>query len=358
MKLFYSPRTATAVIIANMIGTGVFTSLGFQLVDIQDGFPIMMLWILGGVAALCGASAYAELGAALPRSGGEYNFLSRIYHPVAGFVSGWVSATIGFAAPVAAVAIAFGTYAVSIIPGASPRWIKPMAIVLVLIVTLIHSRNRSSSGGFQMAFTVLKVGLIFAFCIFALWLAPAPQAVRLVPIASDINVMTSSAFGVSLIYVTYAYTGWNAATYISGELAAPQKDLPAVLLIGTGLVMALYVLLNYVFLRVAPIDALAGKVEIGYIAARHAFGDVGGRIAGGMLTLLLISSVSAMTLAGPRALQAIGEDFHALRWLGKNEHRRRSAHRDRLSISYRYPLYSDIKVRADHRLGGRYARLQ
>ncbi len=315
MHTHYSPKTAAAVIIANMVGMGVFTSLGFQLVDIQDGFPILMLWLLGGIAALCGAASYAELGAALPRSGGEYNFLGRIYHPLAGFISGWVSATIGFAAPIAAIAIAFGVYTAEVIPGEHTRWIKPLAIGLVLIVTWIHARNRTSSGHFQMIFTAIKIALILAFCISALWLVPEPQAVRLMPVASDINIMTSSAFAVALIYVTYAYTGWNAATYISGELENPQKHLPLILILGTGLVMLIYLLLNYVFLRVAPVGEMAGQVEIGYIAARSAFGDVGGRIAGGMLALLLISSVSAMTLAGPRALHAIGQDFYPLRWL-------------------------------------------
>ncbi|HEY5647030.1 MAG TPA: amino acid permease, partial [Pseudomonadales bacterium] len=106
----FSARTAMAVVVANMIGTGVFTSLGYQLLDIQSGFVLLLLWIVGGLTALCGALTYAELGSALPRSGGEYNFLSEIYHPSAGFISGWVSATIGFAAPTALAAITFGEY--------------------------------------------------------------------------------------------------------------------------------------------------------------------------------------------------------------------------------------------------------
>jgi len=114
--------TVTAVVIANMIGTGVFTSLGFQLLDIRSGFPLLMLWAIGGVIAVCGAMTYAELGAAMPRSGGEYNFLSRIYHPAAGFVSGWVSATIGFAGPTALAAITFAAYATSIMQGESAAW--------------------------------------------------------------------------------------------------------------------------------------------------------------------------------------------------------------------------------------------
>jgi len=317
MKTFYTPRTATAVIIANMVGTGVFTSLGFQLADIQSVFALMMLWIIGGVASLCGAATYAELGAALPRSGGEYNFLGRIYHPMAGFISGWISTVIGFAAPIAAVALAFGKYSTAALPGDYAPWVgKALACGLVILVTLIHGRNRKASGQFQFGFTAIKVILILAFCLAAFAFTSNPQPISPLPQAEDWDVMTSAAFGVSLIYVSYAYTGWNAAVYISGELENPQRDLPRILIFGTGLVMLLYVLLNYVFLYAAPMDAMEGQVEIGYIAAKGIFGETGARIAGGMLSLLLISTVSAMTLAGPRALQAIGEDFKALSFLG------------------------------------------
>jgi len=318
MTKFYSPRTAAAVIIANMVGTGVFTSLGFQLADITSVFAIMMLWFIGGVASLCGAATYAELGAALPRSGGEYNFLGRIYHPVAGFISGWVSAVIGFAAPIAAVALAFGKYSTAALPGDYAPWVgKALACTLVIIVTLVHGRNRKASGQFQFSFTAVKVILILAFCLAAFIFTQNPQPISPLPQAGDWDVMTSAAFGVSLIYVAYAYTGWNAAVYISGELENPQRDLPRILIFGTGLVMVLYVLLNYVFLYAAPMAEMEGQVEIGYIAAKGIFGETGARIAGGMLSLLLISTVSAMTLAGPRALQAIGEDFKAMRFLGR-----------------------------------------
>ena len=318
MAKFYTPRTAAAVIIANMVGTGVFTSLGFQVADIQSVFALMMLWIIGGIASLCGAATYAELGAALPRSGGEYNFLGRIYHPVAGFISGWVSTVIGFAAPIAAVSLAFGKYTTAALPGTyGPAIQKGLACGLVILVTYIHGKNRNASGKFQFGFTAMKVGLILAFCLAAFVLLQDPQPISPMPQSGDWNVITSSAFGVALIYVSYAYTGWNAATYISGELENPQRDLPRVLIFGTGLVMLLYVLLNYVFLYAAQMHELEGQVEIGYIASNHIFGETGGRIAGGMLSLLLISTVSAMTLAGPRALQAIGEDFKALSFLGK-----------------------------------------
>lgn len=314
--------TVTAVVIANMVGTGVFTSLGFQLLDIRSGFVLLMLWAVGGIAALCGAMTYAELGAALPRSGGEYNFLTRIYHPAAGFVSGWVSATIGFAGPTALAAMTFAAYALTVLPGEQAAWMeKLLAVVLLLTLTLVHATNRRNSGSVQLVFTVLKVGIIVLFCLAATVLVDTSQPVNFLPVAGDGALLTSSAFAVSLIYVSFAYTGWNAATYLSSELENPQATLPWILVTGTATVMILYVSLNFTFLYTAPMDAMVGEVEVGYIAAEAAFGEIGGRFTGLVLALLLISTVSAMTIAGPRVIQVIGEDFPSLKLLGKtNRH--------------------------------------
>jgi APA family basic amino acid/polyamine antiporter len=318
MRTYYSKKAATSVIIANMIGTGVFTSIGFQLMDIQSTFLLVLLWTVGGIAALCGAATYAELGSALPRSGGEYNFLGRIYHPLAGFISGWISTVIGFAAPIAAVALAFSDYSTAIIFGSQPIWIKKIiACLLVLIITLIHVKNKNISGKFQIGFTSIKVFLIIGFCLCAFTITPEPQPISFLPQKDDFKILTSTAFGISLIYVSYAYTGWNAAVYITSELERPQKELPKILLIGTATVMVLYLLLNIAFLYSSPIADLEGKTEIGYIAAVNIFGSNGAAIVGLMLSLLLISTVSAMIIAGPRALQAIGEDFNSLSFLSK-----------------------------------------
>jgi APA family basic amino acid/polyamine antiporter len=301
-----------------MVGTGVFTSLGFQLLDISSGFVILALWAVGGLIAVCGAMTYAELGAALPRSGGEYNFLTRIYHPAAGFVSGWTSATIGFAGPTALAAITFAAYTSSVVPGDVPAWVERMlAVGLVVILTVIHGSSRRNSGGIQIIFTILKVAVIVIFCLAAVVAVDTPQPVRFLPAEGDGVLIASSAFAVSLIYVSYAYTGWNAATYLSSELESPQRTLPGILLTGTSVVTLLYVALNFVFLYAAPIDDMRGEVEVGYIAAQAAFGELGGRFTGLILAALLISTVSAMTLAGPRVLQVIGEDFEALGFLAK-----------------------------------------
>jgi APA family basic amino acid/polyamine antiporter len=297
-----------------MIGTGVFTSLGFQLLDIRSGFVLMALWAVGGLTALCGALTYAELGSALPRSGGEYNFLSRIYHPAAGFISGWVSATIGFAAPTALAAITFGSYLSSVFPILSPTL---LACGLVAVLTAVHATTHRNSGGVQRWFTALKVALILGFCILSWLLAEHPQPVEFLPVSGDGALLTSGAFAVSLIYVNYAYTGWNAATYLTSEINNPERSLSGVLIIGTAVVMALYLLLNYTFLYVAPMDAMVGKLEIGYIAAQHVFGATGASIMGVILAALLISTVSAMVLAGPRVLQVIGQDFPSFNALAR-----------------------------------------
>jgi APA family basic amino acid/polyamine antiporter len=301
-----------SIVVANMVGTGIFTSLGFQLLDIRSPFVISMLWLVGGVTALCGALSYAELAARLPRSGGEYNFLTRTYHPLAGFVSGWISVTIGFAAPTALAAMTFAAYLSATVEGLSQTvW----AVGLVLSLTLLHSLSRAASGRMQRFMTGLKVFLIVLFCALIGLFAGDPQSISLLPQTDDGALVFSGAFAVSLIYVNYAYTGWNAATYIAGEIDEPQKNLPRVLIGGTLIVMVLYLLLNYFFLVGAPMDAMVGKIEIGFVVAEHAFGTEQASIMGFVLSLMLISTVSAMTMAGPRVLQVIGEDFHAFRFL-------------------------------------------
>ncbi|NKB97608.1 MAG: amino acid permease [Pseudomonadales bacterium] len=294
-----------------MIGTGVFTSLGFQLLDIESASIVIFLWVLGGILALCGALCYAELGAALPRSGGEYNYLSRIYHPSLGFVSGWVSMTIGFAAPTALAAMTAGRYLQAAVPEV-PSMLT--AVGMVLLATLFHVRSRRGSARFQQIFTVLKVVLIVGFVVAIAWVVPEPVSNQW---AVDLSLLGTGGFAVALIFVNYAYTGWNAATYIAGEVADPKRTLPWILLAGTAFVTVIYVLLHFAFLLSTPAEAMVGQIEIGYIVAGHVFGAEGGRIISVVLAVLLLSTVSAMVLAGPRALQMIGQDIEPLKFLAK-----------------------------------------
>src|SRR5881398_1421098 len=164
--------TASSIVIANIIGTGIFTSLGFQLADIQSGFPLLMLWVIGGIAALCGALCYGELSAALPRSGGEYHFLSQIYHPALGFMAGFVSATVGFAAPIALAGMAFGTYFRGVFDFGSPVL---LSFAIVWVVTLFHLRNLQIGSAFQNLWTIVKLLLVGALIAAGFLIEPKQQ---------------------------------------------------------------------------------------------------------------------------------------------------------------------------------------
>ncbi|MGB6252056.1 MAG: amino acid permease, partial [Bradyrhizobium sp.] len=229
-----SVAVATAIVVADMVGVGVFTSLGFQVKDIPSGFAILALWIVGGIVALCGVFSYSELGAMFPRSSGEYNFLSRAYHPAFGFVAGFVSATVGFAAPVALAAIALEQYGRSIFPSAPPLLLAVGTVWAVSVVQLTGVRHSST---FQLISTVLKVVLITAFLI-AGFVIGTPQALTFAPQAQDIGYVASAPFAIGLVFVMYSFSGWNAATYIIGEMRTPQQNLPRALLAGTLIVLA------------------------------------------------------------------------------------------------------------------------
>lgn len=312
----YSARVATAVVIANMVGTGVFTSLGFQLLAIDSTSAILWLWAIGGLCALCGALCYAELGARHVGSGGETHFLTELVHPYAGFVSGCVSATVGFAAPIALASLTFGAYLATAFPALPAR---VSASLLIGTLVLLHSRSRRESAQGQFALTVLKLGLILVFIAAAL-IAGGDYSTQLTgdPF-TGLGDMTSASGAVALIYVMYAYSGWNAATYIAGELSNPQRDLPRALITGCLTVTLIYVALNAVFLMAAPVEKLRGEVEIAYIVADYVLGDQGGFIVSILLSGILISTVSAMIMAGPRALHRLGEDYPAFSLLGQSK---------------------------------------
>lgn len=306
-----SLATATGLVIANMIGVGVFTSLGFQVGDLSSGFSILVLWILGGILALCGALCYAELAAALPRSGGEYHFLSEIYHPAVGFLAGWISATVGFAAPTALAAIAFGKYLQGIFPAISATW---AGLLLVWTVVLIQLRGLRAGSFFQDAFTLLKIVFILAL-LAAGFAIGKPQPVSFHYVADDWNRILSGPFAVSLVYVMYAYSGWNACTYIIGEIREPARTVPRALLLGTCVVTLLYVGLNALFLYTTPVHSLRGNVEVGLIAGHQIFGARGGVLVAILICLGLVSAVSSTTWIGSRVSAIMGEDFRGLRWL-------------------------------------------
>lgn len=303
--------TATMLVVASMVGTGVFTSTGFLLGDLGSKPATLLAWVVGGVLALCGALAYAELGAALPRNGGEYQLLSRIYHPAVGFLAGITSLVVGFAAPIAACAIAFARYLGAVVPGVPEL---PVAIALVVALTVLHSLRTSTGTRWQDYLTYGKLALIAAFLIAGLTgdlshFGEAPRA----PLS---EVMTSTAFAVGLFWVAFSYTGWNAAAYLAGELRDPTA-LPRATMAGTLVVTALYVALNAVFLASAPADVLAGKLEVGQLSAAALLGPTAGRAFALMVALGLIATTGAFTLTGPRVVEAMGRDFPRLGWLSE-----------------------------------------
>ena len=298
--------TASAIAVADMVGIGVFTSLGFQLVDITSAFSIIVLWVVGGVVALCGALSYGELAAALPRSGGEYNFLSRIYRPAIGFMAGWLSATVGFAAPIALAAIAFGAYFNGVAPGiASPLW---LGIGAVWIIGLVHLTGVRHSSRFQNISTIAKVVLIVAFIV-AGFATGNPEPIFFAPSSIDLHHITSAPFAIGLVFVMYSYSGWNAQTYIMGEIHDPKCTVPRSLFIATFIVLLLYLGLNIVFLYTTPMEKMAGQIEVALVAGKHIFGENGGRIVGALICAGLVSTISAMTWIGPRVTKAMGEDI-------------------------------------------------
>lgn len=309
---------AVALVVANMVGTGVFTSLGYQLAAVPSAFPILVLWGLGGVLSFCGALCYAELVAMMPRSGGEYHLLREAYHPMAGFLAGWVSLVAGFAAPIALAAMAFGRYLVKLGCPGPPTLLAAGAVVLVTVIML---GSTAGVGRLLGWLTLLKVSLILAFIAGAIFLEGDGNVVSLAPQAGDWELIMSGGFATSLVYVMYAYTGWNGAAYVAGELKNPQRSVPLALLGGTFAVTLLYVGLNAAFLAKAPWETLRSEPEVALAAAQAIFGERGGFWMGGLIAFGLMSMLTGLTWAGSRVHQRLGQDLERLRFLARlNRH--------------------------------------
>jgi APA family basic amino acid/polyamine antiporter len=325
MKLRFSLYTATALVIANMVGTGVFTSLGFQAVSLSSGLALILLWIIGGLIALFGALTYSEAGVMYPRCGGEYYYLTRMFHPALGFLSGWISFLVGFAAPVAAASIALGNYLRSAL-GLPERLSGSFsfvatsslfAIAAIVVLTAIHATDKILGARFQNVITLFKVLCIFAMVALGLALGKTTHLSFALSKPAFHDIL-SPAFAISMFFVTFSYSGWNAAAYVAGEIDRPSRNLPISLITGTLFVIAMYVFLNLAFLYTIPLPELSGKLEVGYIFAAKVFGAEGGRIMGGVISFLLLSSISAMIIAGPRISMVLGEDYYLFRRLSRN----------------------------------------
>ena len=306
-----SPVRATAIVISNMIGTGVYTSLGLQVAGVHSVVALVFIWITGGLVALCGALTYGELAVRYPKSGGEYIFLSKIFHPSLGFMSGFISMTIGFAAPMAISAIALGTYAGNLIP------VSPVIIAVVAIVclTVLNTTSFKTGTNFNFITAAINVSLILTLCILGFVKGPHPDF-EISFNQSDLKEIINPAFAVSLVYVSFAYSGWNSAAYITHQVKDPVKNLPFILISGTLIVLFLYTLLNFVFLYTVPMQELEGQIDIAFLAAKNIFGQSGGKFVALLISIGLIASINSLLIIGPRVTQAIAEDYKPLRFLG------------------------------------------
>ncbi|WP_020570230.1 APC family permease [Neolewinella persica] len=305
-------RSAAALVLANMIGTGAFTTLGLQLEWISNGPVLLLLWAIGGLVAWCGAVSYAELGTRLPRSGGETHFLAEIFHPLLGFLSGWVSLTVGFAAAVALSAMAVGHY-LAAWTGWHPLCTAAASIVLL---SLAHSFGTKQSSTLQNTLTAIKLMVVLALGL-AGALLPAPEGAVVDWSINTMEAVWSPGAAVAMISVFYAFSGWNAAAYIVEEIREPNKNLPRALVVGTLVVSGLFLLLQYGFLRQAGSAALTGQIDVAQIASGAMFGEQAGQLVSVLIGVLLLTGISAMIWIGPRVVRAMGDSHQLWRTFGE-----------------------------------------
>ena len=310
---------ATNIVVANIIGAGIFTTSGLLMADLGSPSLLLILWVVGGIIAICGALSYGELGANMPEAGGEYMFLSRIFHPSLGFLSGWVSFIVGFSAPIAASALGFSEYFIRAFPHLS-IWFaentflgingasKLFAVTIVLVFTLVHSRGIEFGSRVQNILTLLKVILIVGLIVAGL----SSQNGDINNFTTTISTKNSfpgwKTIGLSVMWIMFAYSGWNASTYIGSEIKNPRKNLPGSLLIGTGIVILLYILLNVVYIYAIPADKMSGVISVGGLAMGNLFGPGAEIVFSLLISFALFSSLSAYMIIGPRVYFSMARD--------------------------------------------------
>jgi APA family basic amino acid/polyamine antiporter len=309
----------TNIVIANMVGAGIFTTSGLLMKDLHHPVIMLGLWVVGGLIALCGALSYGELGAAFPHAGGEYAFLSRLYHPILGFLSGWVSFFVGFSAPIAASAIGFSEYLtrafpgllhLGIIGGASEAAVmkKLYAILIIAAFTFLHTRGLETGARVQNALTGLKILLIVGLVVagFAVGKGSLGHLVAAAPFRFDFGGLKT--LGLSLMWIMFAYSGWNASAYIGSEVKEPSRNLPRSLLLGTGIVMLLYTALNLFYIYAIPPAQMEGVISVGGLAAGNLFGKSAETVLSVFISFALFSSLSAYLILGPRVYYSMARD--------------------------------------------------
>ena len=316
----YSKSVAINVVIANMIGTGVFTSLGYQTGSIPSWFSIMVLWCLGALISLFGALVYSEIATRIKKSGGEYTYLSEIYYPWLGFIAGWISFIVGFAAPIAAVAIAIGSYTTDIFNISYDI----IASLVIVFIGSIHLFGIKTGGWFQNIATRFKILLIFLLIFLPIFLLIFGDFSRSEVIfnpfnngVSDFDLIFSSDFAISLVWVCFAYSGWNASVYFADKIENPSKNIPYSLIIGTLFVSILYLILNSAFLFSVNFDELTGKTDIANVYLKSIFSENIAESFSLIFGFALLSSLSSLFIAGPSVLETMGKDYEGLKLFNK-----------------------------------------
>jgi APA family basic amino acid/polyamine antiporter len=310
---------ATSIVIANMIGAGIFTTSGLLMSGLNNPVLMIILWTAGGIIALCGALSYGELGAAMPGAGGEYLFLSKLYSPLFGFLSGWVSFIVGFSAPIAASALGFSEYFTRAVPGLSV-WLqdngimgpvltrKFLAVSVILIFTFIHYRGIKYGARIQNALTLLKILLI----VILLTAGFSSGKGDFSNFAEGGNLPGGLAgwktAGLSLMWIMFAYSGWNASTYLGAEIKNPSRNLPGSLIYGTIIVMILYLGINVLYVYGINPDAMKGVISVGGLAMGNLFGKSAEVLFSILIAFALFSSLSAFIIIGPRVYYSMAKD--------------------------------------------------
>jgi APA family basic amino acid/polyamine antiporter len=310
---------ATNIVIANMIGAGIFTTSGLLMSGLNNPLLMLVLWAAGGIIALCGALSYGELGAAMPGAGGEYLFLSKLYNPLSGFLSGWVSFLVGFSAPIAASAMGFTEYFCRAVP-AFPEWLtgnglmsiitvkKLISVIIILIFTFIHYRGIKTGAKIQNILTVMKV-LLIAVLLFAGFFSGNGDIANF---SAEKSVSTGFAgwktIGLSLMWIMFAYSGWNASTYLGAEIKNPSKILPRSLIYGTGIVIILYLAMNVLYVYGINPEEMKGVISVGGLAMGNLFGKSAEVLFSILISFALFSSLSAFIIIGPRVYYSMAKD--------------------------------------------------
>lgn len=316
--------SAAAIVVSNMVGTGIFTTSGFLAGQLGSANLILGIWAVGALCALLGSFCYSELGINYPSSGGEYVYLTEAYGPTWGFMSGWISFFAGFSAPIALAALAFSDYVGYFVPsvkqanaqftlGSGEMAFKIggaqlLAAGLILVFTLINLLNLKQVARVQNSLTGLKVVVLLVFIFFGLTAGAGNWAHFSTPAVRNVNTSLAAQFPISLFWIYLSYSGWNAATYIAEELKRPERTLPMALTVGTVLVSALYILLNVVFIYSTPLENMKGEIAIGSITARNLFGSEVAGIFSALMALSLTSTVNAMVTIGPRLYYAMAKN--------------------------------------------------